>query len=153
MTSEAAAKRVAITGTFDVANYGDLLFPLIARHRLGSMGVEIVPVSPTTGMTVFADAMRPVGIESLIAGEQAVDAILIGGGYIIHLLPLDVLQEYRDAGVGESGVPALWCDHGGRTAGHSHRMERSGRTTALFHSHARRCGRCGASCLELCSCS
>jgi polysaccharide pyruvyl transferase WcaK-like protein len=108
MTSEAAAKRVAITGTFDVANYGDLLFPLIARHRLGSMEVEIVPVSPTTGTTVFADAMQPVGIESLIAGEQAVDAILIGGGYIIHLLPLDVLQEYRDAGVGESGVPALW---------------------------------------------
>ena len=108
MTNEAAPKQVAITGTFDVANYGDLLFPLIADYRLGKQGLKIVPVSPTTGTTVFADAMQPVGIESLIAGEEAVDAILIGGGYIIHHLPLDVLQEYRDAGVGDWGVPALW---------------------------------------------
>jgi len=39
--------RIALTGTFDVANFGDLLFPLIAEHelrrRLG--GVDVVPYS------------------------------------------------------------------------------------------------------------
>jgi polysaccharide pyruvyl transferase WcaK-like protein len=108
MTDEAAPKRVAITGTFDVANYGDLLFPLIADYRLGAKGLKIVPVSPTTGTTVFADAVQPVGIGSLISGVEAVDAILIGGGYIIHQLLLDVLREYRESGVGDWGVPALW---------------------------------------------
>ena len=77
--------RIGVVGTFDVRNYGDLLFPLIAeaelRQRLGA--VTIHPFSyhakepPDWPYAVTSVA----GLPEIVAG---LDALLIGGGFIIR---------------------------------------------------------------------
>jgi len=77
--------RVAIFGTFDIENYGDLLFPLIARaqlaERLGE--VELVAFS-------YHARRRPrwyMDVEPIADFAETVgrfDAVLIGGGHIIR---------------------------------------------------------------------
>ncbi|MCX9149499.1 MULTISPECIES: polysaccharide pyruvyl transferase family protein [Pseudomonas] len=79
------AWQVGIFGTFDVANYGDLLFPIIAEveltRRLGAVKLhrfsyhaKTPPEWPyeVTSLTALPD----------IAGE--LDGVLIGGGFIIR---------------------------------------------------------------------
>ena len=72
--------RVAIVGTFDVENYGDLLFPLLAedalQRRLGE--VELVPVSyHRRSPPDWPYAVTPVA--DLPALAPALDALLVGG--------------------------------------------------------------------------
>src|SRR5262249_6563241 len=95
-----------ITGTFDVANYGDLLFPLIAQHNLP--GIDVIPVSPTSGRTVFRDALPPTAIAEALSMSLRGDAVLIGGGYIIHDQPAGFLEEYRAADAIGWAYPSLW---------------------------------------------
>jgi lipopolysaccharide transport system ATP-binding protein len=78
-------RRVAIFGTFDVQNYGDLLFPIIAEmelsQRLGA--VEIIPFS-------YDEKSQPewpydvVSITEFPRLACDLDAILIGGGFIVR---------------------------------------------------------------------
>ena len=72
--------RVFITGMFDMMNFGDLMFPLIAHHRFSQLGVDVIPVSPTGSATGLVDAMASIGLEELLAGETAARGILVGGG-------------------------------------------------------------------------
>src|SRR6266849_639891 len=75
------AWQVGIVGTFDVENYGDLLFPLIAeaelRARLGSVNLRAFSYHAKTspewpfGVTSVADLPRVI---------DDLDALLIGGG-------------------------------------------------------------------------
>ncbi|WP_417370985.1 polysaccharide pyruvyl transferase family protein [Gelidibacter japonicus] len=73
--------KIAHFGTFDVDNYGDLLFPHIAEYRLPHYKWE--HVSPTNNITVFKDGMPIIPFEC--AREKQFDCILIGGGNILHL--------------------------------------------------------------------
>lgn len=76
---------IGIVGTFDVRNFGDLLFPLIAeaelRERLGAVKLhrfsyhEKAPPDWPYAVTSVAD------LPEVIAG---LDAMLIGGGFIIR---------------------------------------------------------------------
>ena len=79
------AWQVGIFGTFDVANYGDLLFPIIAEaeltRRLGTLTLHRFSYHGKT-----ADEW-PYAVTSLtrlpeIAGQ--LDGVLIGGGFIIR---------------------------------------------------------------------
>jgi len=77
--------RIGIFGTFDVQNYGDLLFPIIARmelsQRLGN--IELIPFS----YHAKSSQDWPYGVESLADLPRMVstlDAILIGGGFIVR---------------------------------------------------------------------
>jgi polysaccharide pyruvyl transferase WcaK-like protein len=99
---------VFLTGTFDVKNFGDLMFPLIARERLARVGVDVVPVSPTSAKTGYADAMPPLGLEAMLAGEIEAHGIVVGGGYIIHTHNMGLLEEYRSVGLADFAVPGLW---------------------------------------------
>lgn len=99
---------VALCGTFDVANFGDLLFPIVAADRLQQYGYRLAPVSPTAGATVFADALPPRPLADLLRGALDADAVLIGGGEIIHGWSGDFLDEYRAAGQGLLGYLSLW---------------------------------------------
>lgn len=101
-------KRIFLTGVFDMQNYGDLLFPLIAVRRLADIGAEVVPVAPTSNWAGIPDAMTPVDINEMMTGEAPVDGIVIGGGYLIHTHRMDVLREYGQANVGEWAGPGLW---------------------------------------------
>ncbi|MYZ46568.1 polysaccharide pyruvyl transferase family protein [Propylenella binzhouense] len=103
------ARRVLVTGTFDVENYGDLLFPIVAAHELGSRGFGVVPVSPTgAAVTGLADAPRPVTVAEMMSGEAPIAGILIGGGYIVHHHSASVLSEYESAGVADWAYAGLW---------------------------------------------
>ncbi|NBF06429.1 polysaccharide pyruvyl transferase family protein [Pseudomonas sp. Fl5BN2] len=77
--------QVAIFGTFDVANYGDLLFPLIAKTelqaRLGAVQLHAFSYhsrsTPEWPYPVTSVSELPRLIDTL-------DGVLIGGGFIIR---------------------------------------------------------------------
>ncbi len=77
--------RVGFAGTFDVENYGDLLFPVIAQAALGARDprIEVVPISPngkSSGSWPFA--VQPA--ERLPELIPELDAMMIGGGQIVR---------------------------------------------------------------------
>ena len=87
--------RIGMVGTFDVANFGDLLFPLIARQELARrLGpVEIHPYSYNARSAAsWPFAVSP--LERLPAEVGTLDLLLVGGGDIIRLDPLIALN-YR----------------------------------------------------------
>lgn len=97
-------------GTFDVSNYGDLLFPLLARRELGSLAqqCELLPVSPAGGFPVgFAEGETSANLRDALARPEGIAGALIGGGNIIHC-SASGLQAYRDARVGALGYGNLW---------------------------------------------
>jgi hypothetical protein len=104
---DSSGDTVLIFGTFDVQNYGDLLFPIIAEHRLAREGMSITPVSPTDFRTPFDDAPRPLSIEAVAQRNPPGKGVLIGGGNIIHLRPTS-LSDYQLSDLDRFAYPALW---------------------------------------------
>jgi polysaccharide pyruvyl transferase WcaK-like protein len=100
-------RRVVVTGTFDVRNYGDLLFPLIAAHKLGDRGVTILPASPTARATGWRDTMPPADLRSALFTDEQFDGVLIGGGNIIHARPV-TLPDYAIGDMANWAYGALW---------------------------------------------
>lgn len=97
-----------LTGMFDMANYGDLLFPLIAQDRLRRFGVDVVPVAPTAAAPALVGALPAAGIGTLFDTGQPCDGIAVGGGYLIHTHPLGFIETY-DAGEARNWAGAgLW---------------------------------------------
>lgn len=80
-----ATPSVAIVGTFDVENYGDLLFPLIAdaelRRRCTS--IDLVPFS-VNGRSVAQWPYEVHPTRALAEMMPGFSALLIGGGQIIR---------------------------------------------------------------------
>lgn len=79
--------RIAQFGTFDLKNYGDILFPDVLAHRLGQhLPLELVLFSPIGGTKPF-DGQRVYPIQQLAAlhEEKPFDAIIIGGGDLLRL--------------------------------------------------------------------
>lgn len=77
--------RIAIAGTFDLRNYGDLLFPLLAEAELSARlgAVEIHPYS----YSARTPPEWPYAVHSvadLPARACGLDGMLIGGGYLIR---------------------------------------------------------------------
>lgn len=100
---------VLVSGMFDMNNYGDLLFPLVARQRLAEAGFGLVPVAPVGSSADFPDALPTVDIGTMMdASRQPAAGILIGGGYIIHAHSLDFLDHYAGAGLGNWCGAGLW---------------------------------------------
>lgn len=108
-------------GTFDVPNYGDLLFPLLAQKRLAKLNTKITCVSPIGSKPVWSDCFASIGIDE-IENIAPSTGILIGGGNIITLFPTRLpaynhgftpLLGYSDMWVGASnlameGSPICW---------------------------------------------
>lgn len=101
-----AGPRVAIVGTFDVENYGDLLFPLVLQRRLRRLVGEVVAVSPAGGPPVWGDCAETVPIAEL--DQLEIDAIVLGGGNLLHASPWN--RELYEAGglTGALAYPRLW---------------------------------------------
>ena len=74
--------KIAHFGTFDVDNYGDLLFPHLVEYRLPQYDWE--HISPTNNSSVFKDSMPIISFDD--ACKNLYNAVIIGGGNIIHLL-------------------------------------------------------------------
>jgi len=88
--------QILLTGMFDMRNFGDLMFPLIARERLD--GTNVVPVSPTGRDTGLIDALPSIPLAHMTSGQVEARGILIGGGYMIHGHKMHFLDEYAADG-------------------------------------------------------
>ncbi|HET9443967.1 MAG TPA: polysaccharide pyruvyl transferase family protein, partial [Acidimicrobiales bacterium] len=115
---------VAIWGTFDVDNYGDHLFAAVARAELGRRlpGVTVDAWSPLgwlhrTRLDAPAGrAARPLGPRTearLDLFAAAYDAVLVGGGELIHGNDRMLAQVYRAPAEAVVTVePARWFVEG-----------------------------------------
>lgn len=103
-----SARRVLLSGMFDMRNFGDLMFPLIARQALAPYGYEIVPVSPSGHATGFDDAMESISLAQMMVGEVEAQGIAIGGGYMIHTHKMHFLEEYAADALYDTAGPGLW---------------------------------------------
>jgi polysaccharide pyruvyl transferase WcaK-like protein len=126
--------RLGLWGTFDLENFGDMLYPRIVRRELArrALGIEVVPFSPIgyVGHNRFEEPgeapAAPLGTWSVDRlGELAeqIDVLAIGGGDIVHdrdagLAPhyglepeeLERRRTHRFfcEGLVEQGVPTAW---------------------------------------------
>lgn len=77
--------QIGITGTFDVQNFGDLLFPLIAeaelRQRLGAVRLHRFSYHARTPPDWPYAVTSVARLPEVVGG---LDAMLIGGGFIIR---------------------------------------------------------------------
>ena len=134
LPGEPAGPRVGIWGTFDLENFGDLLFPRIFEH-------EIVRRLPSAQVRSFSPlgwdhpialdggfAAEPLGEPSAVRLAQLadeLDLVAIGGGEIVHTrdevyahyyeAPDDVLARLRPStffieglGAAEDRTPVAW---------------------------------------------
>lgn len=102
--------RIAHFGTFDVDNYGDLLFPHLFEWRLPS--AEVTHVSPTGGGTQFRDARPSINFAEARAID--VDAVVVGGGNIVNLGGTRLAQ-YE--GISRIAYAGLWLGAADLAAG------------------------------------
>ena len=106
--SASGDRRVFITGMFDMANYGDILFPLIAAERLAAAGIAVVAVAPRGGPPPVPGALPALGLAGMFDERRHVDAVLIGGGYMVHTFPLTFIEDYDAGAVADWGGAGLW---------------------------------------------
>lgn len=93
--------KIAHFGTFDVDNYGDLLFPHIARYRL--VEHDWIHISPTNSKTSFTDSLPVLSYRQSL--KEKFDAVIIGGGNIIHIGNTSLVN-YTN--IAEFAYPYLW---------------------------------------------
>jgi polysaccharide pyruvyl transferase WcaK-like protein len=108
MKSASSGKSCLLFGTFDVRNYGDLLFPLIAARRLAHLDITVVPVSPTPNSVGFGDAMTPIDVEAALRSSRSAQAVLLGGGNIIHNRQARISDYSTAEGLANTAYTSLW---------------------------------------------
>ena len=122
--------RVGLIGTFDVANYGDLLFPIIAQRELAERrpDVDFVwfgSVGAATPDWPVVLGLGPLSEERIQRVSDLCDAVVFGGGDLVRESEIAVAPSYGmtdgDASVwrpsawfsslpmiSERGTPVLW---------------------------------------------
>jgi polysaccharide pyruvyl transferase WcaK-like protein len=105
---ESESMRIAHFGTFDVENYGDLLFPLVLERRLSDVCEAFVHVSPVGSAPVWEDCVSAIGFDEFLREVPEVDGVVIGGGQILRASPTP-LGIYDRGGVSPFvAYPSLW---------------------------------------------
>jgi len=100
--------RIAHFGTFDVENYGDLLFPLVLERRLADVCDDFVHVSPANGAPDWEGCAPTVGFDEFLREGPEVDGVVVGGGQILRASPTP-LGIYDRGGVSPFVTyPSLW---------------------------------------------
>ncbi|ORE97481.1 polysaccharide pyruvyl transferase family protein [Aurantimonas sp. 22II-16-19i] len=111
----ARGPNLSVYGTFDVLNYGDLLFPLLLRDRLGVSEERMRAFSPVGGALAWDDAVTALPIDT--AADFAADLHVVGGGNILHDR-VTSLSDYANGRFGQRGAyAALWLGAGLIAAG------------------------------------
>ena len=80
---------------FDLDNYGDCLFPLIARYKLKEWNIEVTAVSITGKPVKYKDAVRSISREEARSKMRKEDVVLIGGGAVLHDQPLTFFEDSK----------------------------------------------------------
>lgn len=99
---------ILVTGVFDMANFGDLLFPLIADFRLSPFGFEVKAASPNPSSPPLPGAAATISLTEMLAGHAPIRGLLLGGGYIIHNHKMHFLKEYQDRDIADWAGPGIW---------------------------------------------
>ncbi|GGX67366.1 hypothetical protein GCM10007385_40600 [Tateyamaria omphalii] len=115
---EESERSVLMTGMFDMHNFGDLLFPLLAQTKLAPFGFKIAPVSATGVTPCLQDAASSLSLPDAFACSEPMAGVLIGGGYILHTHRLDILREYRGGDTGAWVGAGNWLGAGMLAAAH-----------------------------------
>src|SRR5262245_7700076 len=77
--------QLAICGTFDVRNLGDLLFPLLARHELGKrLGTVELRAYSYHSRSARTWPFEVETLSRLAQDLETIDGVLIGGGDLIR---------------------------------------------------------------------
>lgn len=120
--------RVAFSGAFDIANYGDHLFPYIFKKWMLEHGIEcqVDLFSPTEAQSSFQNNATIYATKSIQQKHEKrqYDAIVVSGGALIHFRSIfqkmnaenDDFQAYPifetwvipSLAAGQCGVPLLW---------------------------------------------
>lgn len=95
---------IAHFGTFDVANYGDLLFPLILERRLGDLA-PILHVSPVGGPPPLPGARPSIAPDAL---PDRLRGVVVGGGHLIHASPSSLPAYRARPELALRAYPSLW---------------------------------------------
>lgn len=88
-------KKIAQIGSFDVENYGDLLFPFVLKHKLSNYKIDLF--SPNGGRMPFNEEIivyKAIDLEKKII-EEGYDALIIGGGDVLRL-DSSILDLYKN---------------------------------------------------------
>lgn len=78
---------IACFGTFDVANYGDLIFPEIIKSKLSDLNTPLLFVSPIGGSPVVSDSVETVSFAEILKAHKEISGVIVGGGNIIDCSP------------------------------------------------------------------
>jgi lipopolysaccharide transport system ATP-binding protein len=77
--------KVGVVGTFDVENYGDLLFPLIAQAELADRLEQVELLTFSYRAKTAAEWPFPVlSVTELPRLAPSLDGLLIGGGFLVR---------------------------------------------------------------------
>lgn len=69
-------------GSYDVDNFGDLLFPFLVNHFLGHQYRRIIHVSPTATQSIWPDAVRTCRVADAL-NDPNICGLVIGGGNLV----------------------------------------------------------------------
>lgn len=106
MVERVADKTMLNVGTFDVNNYGDLLFPKLVQKSLPDFDIQAI--SPTCNQPHdLKDCAPSKGIAELTGELQTSNGVIIGGGNIIHSQPTK-LEDYKNANRAAFAYADLW---------------------------------------------
>ena len=78
---------IGIVGTFDVQNFGDLLFPLLAERELRERLGDVTVTAYSHGEMARPDwpfAVRPLARLGQDLDEQGLDVVIVGGGHLVR---------------------------------------------------------------------
>lgn len=77
-------RRILHFGGFDVENYGDMLFPLLAERRLQKHNFVLTHVAPVGTTKAWAGTAPVISIPEALERALEADGVVLGGGSLIH---------------------------------------------------------------------
>jgi hypothetical protein len=89
-------KAIALAGMFNMNNFGDLLFPVVADHMLAPLGFSVVPVASTAEEPAILNALRPIGLDDFERSIDHFSGLVIGGGHMIHTQQIEHFIDSRE---------------------------------------------------------
>lgn len=76
--------KIAMSGTFDIGNFGDILFPIVAKHMLsqnGDVDLKLFSYNRMDAATWCYDVCSLSDFRDVL---PELDLIIIGGGHLVH---------------------------------------------------------------------
>lgn len=97
-------------GAFDVESYGDVLFPVALHHAMKSRIDCNIDLYAKTAKTAMYGSQTPVYAFEDFAENQArnpYDGIIVGGGELLHFVPIEFSAEQKTTAEGELWLTPL----------------------------------------------